>query len=67
MPIRRLNDFPTIVRLKFVEFSHPSYLAKYTQLSQPEAQNFIEKKAIELNATIKIKPDGETIYHFPLN
>lgn len=44
-----------------------SEFAKYTRLSEQEAKNFIENKALELNAAVETKPDGETVYHFPSN
>ncbi|MGB3191026.1 MAG: hypothetical protein WBB43_16580 [Limnoraphis sp.] len=44
-----------------------SDLVKYTRLSQQEAQDFIESKALELNATLERRPDRETVYHFPSN
>lgn len=44
-----------------------SDLVRYTRLSQQEAQDFIENKALELNATFERRPDQEIVYHFPSN
>ncbi|MEB3278125.1 MAG: hypothetical protein VKK42_04295 [Lyngbya sp.] len=44
-----------------------SHFAQFTQLSRQDAENFIENKALELNAVREENPEGETVYHFPLD
>ena len=42
-------------------------LAKFTRLSEREAEMFLAAKAAELRATRRLESDGRTVYYFPVN